>query len=186
MIIIGEGPDRTGKTNLLQELSKELHVPYFKFSGEARCWNNQDDYSFVDALRYDQTYISEFLLQTGHDVIFDRAYPSEFVYSRVYTRKTDFRILKAVDESFAKMKATILLLLKDDYTHSEPDPLVENEKLQAIHNMYVDFAEFTKCNVVTVYVKGEEFRQVELRNIVSAIRYIDSNPSKKCMVTVRL
>src|SRR3954464_5618431 len=89
--IIFDSPDGTGKTNIAQALAKELRVPYFRMGSQHDNWRAR---KFKEALEFDQTYISEFLSQTKHSVIIDRAYPSEWVYSRVYGRETNEEVLR--------------------------------------------------------------------------------------------
>jgi thymidylate kinase len=149
-IIILDGPDGCGKTNIGQELSRYLGIPYFKVNSEIAHWRQG---KFKEALEFDQTYISEFLLQTGYDVIVDRAYPSEYVYSKVFKRETNIEVLKKVDEAFAKMGAVIVIPVKHDYSKNRQDELVENSKLDEIHHEYERFARlFTQCSSLTLYV----------------------------------
>ena len=162
-VIIFEGPDGVGKTEIARALEKEIRIsslfpdepwktpiPYFRMGSQHENWRKG---RFKDALEFDQTYISEFLAQTKFSVIIDRAYPSEFVYSHVYGRETNMEVLRSVDEKFASIGTVIILLLRRDYSNSRPDEVVENSKLQALHDRYNEFADnFTKCKVIRMYV----------------------------------
>ena len=65
------GPDMCGKTNISQELSKRLQIPYFKPSEEKLTFLNNQDKFVLDA-KYADTRMADFLKQTKHSVIFAR------------------------------------------------------------------------------------------------------------------
>ena len=83
-IIIFEGPDGCGKTNISTALSEKIRVPYFKNKDEWKFFVDNPSY-FVNALTYGDPYFLSYLEQTGASVIVDRWYPSEWVYSQVLT-----------------------------------------------------------------------------------------------------
>jgi hypothetical protein len=143
-----EGPDGCGKTNIGQALSKYFGIPYFKVETEHENWRAG---KFKEALEFDQTYISQFLQQTGFSCIIDRAYPSEFVYSGVYNRETNFDVLSEVDKRFSKMDAIIVLCRRDDYSNVK-DELVETNMLGKLNEEYKLFKEWTLCNVIDIKV----------------------------------
>jgi len=62
-VIIMEGPDGCGKTEIGKALSKQFGIPYFKVNSEHENWRKG---KFKEALEFDQTYITQFLKQTGH------------------------------------------------------------------------------------------------------------------------
>lgn len=152
-VIIFDSPDGTGKTNISQALSQELKVPYFRMGSQHDNWRRG---KFKTALEFDQTYISEFLRQTGHSVIIDRAYPSEWVYSRVFGRDTNTKVLFQVDEAFAKMGTTIVIPLRHDYSKSREDEVVLNSELPKLHDAYLEFQKWTQCNTIAIYVDDFE------------------------------
>jgi DNA helicase TIP49 (TBP-interacting protein) len=49
-VVIFEGPDMTGKTNIAIELSRKLKLGYFKNSNELSSFNKEPDY-FKNVLR---------------------------------------------------------------------------------------------------------------------------------------
>lgn len=148
-IYIFDSPDGTGKTEIAKGLSWRIDVPYFKMTTEHENWRKG---TFKEALRFDQTYIAEFLRQTRYDAILDRAYPAEWVYSRVFKRDTDELVLHKVDKQFADLGTTIIIPLRQDYSSSRPDEVVPREKLRELHDAYLQFAQWTKCNVIKLYV----------------------------------
>lgn len=148
-IVVFDSPDGTGKTNISQALSRELKVPYFRMDSQHDNWRKG---RFKDALEFDQTYLASFLKQTKTNVIIDRAYPSEWVYSRVYKRKTNDEVLKQVDAEFARMGAYIVVPLRRDYSKSREDEVVTPEKLKPLHDKYLEFCEWTRCSTIQIYV----------------------------------
>ena len=95
-VIMFIGVDMCGKTNIAQELSRLTGIPYFKASEERLTFLTNQDKFLMDT-RYADPRIADFLLQTGHNVIFDRGYPCEWVYSKFFERKTDEDVLKHID-----------------------------------------------------------------------------------------
>lgn len=162
-IIVMEGPDGCGKTNIGKALADEICVPYFKVETERRNWHAGE---FVKALEHDQTYIVQFLEQTGHSVLIDRAWPSEYVYSRVFGRQTNMDVLEEVDGRFAMLDAKIVLCLRNDYSVVQDD-LVDSSRLMGIHDAYLDFARWTRCKVTHLYVDdGWKSQQEQVNNVI--------------------
>lgn len=149
-VIVMEGPDRCGKTNIGNALAANLDIPYFKMTTEYENWRKKD--GFINALRFDQTYIGQFLKQTKHSCIIDRNYASEFVYSAVFKRDTDAKVLLEVDRLFASFGTTYVLCLRRDYSKAEEDELVPKEKLIELDQRYKEFAMWTLCRVVPIFV----------------------------------
>lgn len=148
-IIVLEGPDGCGKTNIGHGLTTELKIPYFKVNSEADNWRKG---RFKEALEFDQTYILQFLQQTGYDVIIDRAWPSEWVYSQVYRRETNMTLLEKIDREHSKLGTTIVMPVRRDYSKNRHDDLVDNGMLPALHDKYMEFMEWTHCSVVSLFV----------------------------------
>ena len=163
LVIILDSPDRTGKTNIGKALAEHLDIPYFKMTTETENWRTGN---FINALRFDQTYILEFLKQTGYSVIIDRGFASEFVYSTVYKRDTDAELLWKLDVGFSDLGAVIIVPLRHDYSQCEKDELVENNMLQSLHNEYINFSEWTDCDTIEMYVDDLH------ENIYEELQYI--------------
>jgi thymidylate kinase len=166
-VIILEGPDGCGKTNIGQGLSKKMGIPYFKMTTEAENWRKG---KFKEALEFDQTYLAQLLKQTGYDLIIDRAYPSEWVYSQVFGRETNHHVLRRVDDIFAEIGAHIVIPWRQDYAKCRADELVPNEKLKTIHDKYFEFIKWTKCDTIPVNVDhyGDNL-QLELDYIIPLV-----------------
>lgn len=126
----------------------ELQVPYFRIPTQEQNWAKK---SFVDSLRYGEPLMLAMISQMKLDVIFDRGYPAEWVYSRAYGRVTDDEMLKRVDQEFANLGAYVVVPLRRDYSKVH-DHLVENKMLPVIHNLYLDFLKWTQCSTIVIYV----------------------------------
>lgn len=148
-IVIFDSPDGTGKTNIANGLSKKIGVPYFRMDTQHDNWRKK---RFQEALEFDQTYIASFLRQTHGNVIMDRAYPSEWVYSKVFKRETNEQVLERVDREFAQMGAYIIVPLRRDYANNREDEVVPKEKLQALHDTYLAFCQWSRCTTIKIFV----------------------------------
>jgi len=183
-IYIFDSPDGTGKTEIAKELSRRIQVPYFKMTTEHENWRKG---TFIDALRFDQTYLAQFLKQTRHSAIIDRAFPAEWVYSRVFGRMTDHDVLNKVDADFAELGARIIMPLRRDYTNTRDDEVVPREKYQAIHNMYLQFSSWTKCSVVQLYVDDFENKlSDEIHQIYQGLDDVDYFKCKRVSIRGKL
>jgi hypothetical protein len=138
------GPDRVGKTTLVRHLSRLTGIPSFKCPSEKQIFKDGGRSS----LAFDYT-LTHFMHQTGYRFISDRAYPCEWVYSRVFKRETDDRLLEMIDAAHANLNTKIL------YVHSmeepqEEDDLVPKEMYWDVSLQYQSFAGWTGCDVTTV------------------------------------
>lgn len=161
-IIILDSPDGTGKTNIAHGLSLDLKIPYFKMKTEHEYWRQG---KFKESLEFDQTYSVEFIKQTKCNVIIDRAYPAEWVYSQVFNRSTNMEVLEQVDLEFAKLGAYIVIPVRHDYSKSREDEVVPNNMHQKLHDKYMEFRRWTRCSTITIYVdsfKEDLKREIDL------------------------
>jgi len=167
-IFILDGPDGCGKTNIGKELSRRLSIPYFKNHDEHKYFLSNPDY-FVQAIRFVDTYFTSYLEQTKSSVILDRAWPSEFVYSQVLNRKTDFKILRELDKRHKELGTRIIIPVRSSYSNVNDDYQAVNENIQKIHDLYMDFAAWSSCNVQIINVDDENLER-ELSEILKEER----------------
>lgn len=164
------GPDRTGKSNIAAALSKKLGVPVFKNSGEWATDLSSEDY-FLGLLKFGGPFLMDFIRQTDVDVIMDRFYPCELVYSKAFNRATDEKTIWWLDSEFACAGGKLIFCLKKDYSGCKddvyPDDLPE-EKLVEIDNYYQEFQKRTTCASMVLYTDDENLeKQVsEIMNFV--------------------
>ena len=161
MIIIFEGPDKTGKTSIAQKLSEVTSIPYFKFELEKEIFNTEN--AFFNLLKYGFPLLVQFLKQTKTDVILDRSYPSEIVYSLVFNRKTDPSILKWADKQFKEMGAVVVLCYKDKVT--EQDEIIDSNYYEEIKEAYMNL----KLEIPIYYLNTTD------QNLEKQIQFLQKN-----------
>lgn len=163
-IIIFEGPDGCGKTNISAELSRRTGIPVFKNDGE---WSNFGSESAAEYFRLTAQYSYPFALslirQTRLSVIFDRAHPSEWAYSRAFGRSRCDDLIARGDELCAALGAKIIIPLRSDYSGVVDEYGVTPTHLQALDGLYREYAErVTKCETLILNVDDENLdRELE-------------------------
>jgi thymidylate kinase len=156
MILTFEGPDRSGKSEISSALSIDLGIPRFKNKGEWLDDIKNSSY-FVNTLTYGNTMLIDFIEQVQCDVIFDRHYPSEWVYSRFFGRQTNEQVLRKIDDKLAEMGAMIVICRRKSYNGIQDDlySYIDSDALKKIDALYEDFTKWTKCKVLTLWVDDE-------------------------------
>lgn len=142
--ILVVGPDRVGKTTVVAHMSRLTGIPSFKCPAEKQIFRQGGRSS----LSFDYT-LTHFLSQTRHRFISDRAYPCEWVYSRVFGRETDDDLLTLIDQAHANI-GTRILYLYSSVAPTEEDDLVPSEKYWDVKRTYDQFCAYTACRVTRV------------------------------------
>jgi len=163
-IIIYDGPDRCGKTNMAYELSKRIEVPRFKNHDEHKYFLSDPSY-FLHAARYIDTYFTSYLEASGASVILDRSWPSEWVYSQVLGREWDPEVLTELDQRHAKLGTHIIIPYRTDYSKVKDDYDSVNQNIQKISDRYKEFAKWSKCKCLLLNVDDEDLDR-EIREIL--------------------
>jgi thymidylate kinase len=163
-IVFFVGPDMCGKTEISKALSRVTDIPYFKASSEHDAFLSSRVSKrelFLSQLRYADPRVMDLLKQTGQSVIFDRGYPCEYAYSKTFGRETDEKMLRHLDEEWAKLDARIVLCCRNDYSRivDDLDPTVKGDALQQIHYVYEEFATWTKCKLLKLSVDDENLQR---------------------------
>lgn len=158
-VILFDGPDGCGKTNMGQELSRRLDIPYFKNKKESMFFENDPSY-FANALKYGDSYFCDYLKQSGASIILDRSFPSEWVYSKAFNRKTDDKMLKLIDSLYSDLGLIILSPYRSSYNHVvDAFASIDSKKLEEIHNLYIDFSKWTTCRMHRFCVDDENIEK---------------------------
>ncbi len=159
-IIIFEGPDGCGKTNISTALSEKIRVPYFKNKDEWKFFVDNPSY-FVNALTYGDPYFLSYLEQTGASVIVDRWYPSEWVYSQVFDRPSNMDALEYVDRRAAALGAKIIIPIREDYSKvvDQFENIITPDVLLSVHEGYLRFSEWTECDTFFLNVYDEDINR---------------------------
>lgn len=176
-----EGPDNCGKSHIGRGLSQHLTIPYFRFSRQHEMWTKNQ---FKTALEFDQPLLVSFLGQTKSDVIVDRGYASEFVYSKVFGRETNRKVLEYVDKKFSELGAVFLIFLRRDYSKNGGDVVVPDEKLLELHEEYLKFVDWTRCSCIVMYVDdlGNDLK-LQVVSLQSAMDMVDLSVGKNIIFT---
>lgn len=170
-IVIFEGPDGCGKTNISQALSESAEIPYFKNKDEWKNFVNDPSY-FVNALTYGDPYFLSYLEQTKSSVIVDRWYPSEWVYSRVFDRPTSPTVLRKIDHRAASLGAKIIIPYRTSYDNvvDQFEDVITPNILRTVDGLYREFAEWTECDTLLLNVDDEDLSR-ELSEVITFLRY---------------
>ena len=149
-----------GKTEISKALSRKLELPYFKASSEHETYLNQPD-KFIQQLRFADTRMLDFLKQTGHSVVFDRAWPCEFAYSRVFNRGTDDEVLEKIDAGMATLAARVIVCHRTSYKGivDDIDPTTTEARLTKLDDAYMTFSAWTKCKTMILNVDDENLNR---------------------------
>jgi len=156
-IIVLDGADMCGKTQIARELSHRINVPYYKASDEHQAFVGKQDY-FINSLKYSDTRLVDFIRQTETSVIFDRCWPSEYVYSLFFDRPTDLETLWEIDRRYAQLGAKIVLCTRSTFAgiHDDLKPdWIGPEELHRLDMLYHLFAADSKCEIHWLNVDDE-------------------------------
>ena len=144
MLIIFEGPDGCGKTNIAEEVGKRLGVSVYK-SGKEHDIFHEPEGQYL-SLKWANYEMIKLLETTKASVIFDRFFPSEWVYSQVFNRKSDLDLVKKYDEWWSSLGGIIIWL--DKPKMDVEDELIPSSKYNEIRKKYFDYMKDTKCSLL--------------------------------------
>ena len=170
-IIVYDGMDRCGKTEMAKELSRRIGVPYFKNGAEHTHFLKNPEY-FINAIRYVDTYFTSYLESSGASVILDRAYPSEWVYSQALNRPTDMGILRELDERHCALGTRIIIPYRQNRDKVGDDYEAVNKNSQKIHDLYQEFFKWTKCETLLLQVDHEDL-ELEMKDTMQFLEETD-------------
>lgn len=170
MMIVLEGPDMTGKSEIAKGLALRLHHSYFKNSDEWSTDLRTPEY-FKNVLKYGGPFLTSFLCQVKPNVIMDRYYPSEWVYSKAFNRLTYETILTKIDESFAAAGGKIVLCRRKNYEGIKDDlhDYIDSSFLEKLDVLYEKFTSWTRCPVLTLWVDDEDLER-ELNDVAEWLK----------------
>ena len=153
-IILFEGTDHCGKTEIATALAKRLpDYQYFKVKQERIHIEKIDPEILKQAHLLQLNFFYEFARQVDFNIIMDRFYVSEFVYGNLF-RKIDEEKIWEFDKLFAELGTKIIILQKKD--DRLEDELWTKEQLIAIKAKYQEFAAKTKCQVLVLDTNSED------------------------------
>ena len=97
MIIVVEGPDGAGKTSLCRHLAERTGFPVYKPVGDPLTTGM----STLESQAHDRGAIDALVAARAPDLIMDRSFPSEWVYSLVFERQIDTNLIWALDRALS-------------------------------------------------------------------------------------
>lgn len=186
MIVFFEGPDGCGKTEVSTEFARANGFPRFKVPNEREMWERKGHASFAASLPFD-FLLTHFIEQVGlKDVVFDRGYASEWVYSKEFGRETNDELLQKIDDRFAQLGAVHVILKRHDYSGARQDELVRKADLNRLSRCYSEFAQWSRCSVLTMFVDAydeaardrseEEFCRRQMIILRDALKLLSGGP----------
>ena len=159
-LIIFEGPDMCGKTEIAHAVAEHLGIPVYKSGREHDLFHDKDAQYLT--LKYGNYEMIKLLETTKSNVIFDRFFPSEWVYSQVYDRTRDLDLVIEFDEYWASLGGKIIWLDKPQMDGK--DELIEEGRYNEIRQKYDDYMKITKCDYL--YLDTTDY---DLKNQVAKI-----------------
>jgi len=163
-IIIFEGHDMVGKTEIATELGKRLNIKKYKNNKEQSRWQDK-----LVSLMYGMDEIVQLLEQVGFDIIIDRFHGSEFAYSKVFNRFTSKEKIADIDERLAKMDCLIVYCFKDSKAYLEDDQdIVRVDQYDKLKVAYEHFLTETKCEYIRLNTTDENLDK-QVKTIIAAL-----------------
>lgn len=157
-IIILEGPDRCGKTEIGKSLAKKRGLSYFKNHNEHKSFTTK---TFLNTAFIEAYYLIDMLkqIQFGRrGIILDRHMPSEYVYSTVFNRETDDDGIWTVDTQLSMLGATIIYCYKD-YYDDYGDEIIDVAFIDKIKTTYLEYFERTEMPVLYLNTTDEDLER---------------------------
>ena len=179
MIILFEGPDLCGKTNIAKALSKELNIPYFKKPNEHGAFNGTyiPEYSLIYETRKFLEFYEQDIIK---NVILDRDYVSEYVYGQIYRNEIYNQLnineyIREYDKRYFMNDLFIVYCHKDKYKKFD-DEVIEEKDIQKIKDGYGKFlnATFNNCIVLETSDENLEEQIKIIKNHIDKIQAINN------------
>ena len=170
-IILFDGPDGCGKTNISAALSEKLGIPVFKNEFEwAHFGQTSAEEYFRVAITYQHPYALSLLKQTGMSVIFDRAHPSEWAYARAFGRSLHDDAVAESDRISAELGAKLIIPVRSDYSKVYDEYGVKEEHLVLLDGLYRQYANITQCDCLVLNVDDEDLgrEMTEIMNFLES------------------
>jgi len=166
MLIILDSEDGNGKTQISQALASKLDIPYFKYEMEWRAdFKCKKEDRFRLCIQHAMPMLMSFIDQTGVSAVFDRGYPSEWVYSNYFNRGTCPESLRHIDDWHFSRGAKIIIPTRQHYSRAEIDEPSITPRVKAdLAKLYREFAKWTKCETFFLPVDDEDLER-EIRDI---------------------
>jgi|TARA_Y100000310_G_scaffold309357_1_gene353370 thymidylate kinase len=163
--IIFEGPDGCGKTTLSQIISDIYNIPVYTSPHRHKIDKNET--LLLNILKWGIPEQLQLIQTCDSKIIYDRFFPSEFVYSSVYKRKTDKNLIFKYDKWWNDLDGVIIFL--DKPCMEVNDHLVEKKYYQQIRKKYQEYKELTVCPHITIDSTSESVQE-QLTQILKLLK----------------
>ena len=170
-IILFDGPDGCGKTNISAALSAKLGIPVFKNEFEWAHFGKVSAEEYFDiAITYQHPYALSLIKQTGMSVIFDRAHPSEWAYARAFGRRLHDDAVAESDRVSAELGAKLIIPVRSDYSKVYDEYGVKEDQLIQLDLLYREYANITQCDCLVLNVDDEDLdrEMTEIMNFLES------------------
>lgn len=157
MIIIFEGPDRCGKTTLAKKVAEHFSIPYFKSSKQGFC-----EVDLEQGNKHDWRFMLDFLSQTNPNVVFDRSFISQYVYSRIFREENVLKNFESLDKYWDLIRSYyyslinmphLIVYCRRKYTPDISDDTIkfDKERFENLSGCFDSFVANYNDNCVRVY-----------------------------------
>jgi thymidylate kinase len=155
MLIILDGCDNTGKSHIAKALSIKLKYPLLKYSIVDRANLNTKELSHV-ALESSEYSLRILTCLGNPNIIIDRHYPSEYVYSSVF-RHPNFAKLTRIDNCLVDLLPEHLIVVchKRKLKEKKSD-FIDFKKYSLLQSKYFEFVKnFSRANILLLDTTDE-------------------------------
>ena len=168
-LIMFEGPDLCGKTNIAEEVSSRLQIPVYKSGREHDLFHDKNAQYLT--LKYGNFEMIKILETTKASIMFDRFFPSEWVYSQVYDRTQDLDLVMEYDAYWASLGGKIIWLDKPNMDGK--DELIESSRYNEIRRKYEEYMALTKCDIFRLNTSDRDL-ETQVKKICNFIKGVNA------------
>lgn len=154
-IIIFEGHDMTGKSNIAKQLSAKLNIPVFKFTKQ-----HDGIPDFLNMLHFTAQCQTQICQQTNYSFIFDRFVGSEYAYAKFNNRPTDENKIFNLDSRLGKLNTIIIYCYKDEDKYIDDDlGRYTTDDYNKIKTYYNQFLFKSKCKWIGLNTSQQNIKE---------------------------
>lgn len=169
MLILIEGIDKSGKTTFINNFCNRLSLPFYR-KNPPMSLKAEEYHSYFKGVAYALTELHNLL---RFNVIVDRSFISDWVYSNKESQYLDFSIWKEWEERFTLQKDTILIYLEipknifNQRINAQPDPFMSENDYESHMRLYEIYLSLTSFPYIRI--NGHVSFDEQIRTIISNI-----------------